>query len=146
MSEQREPFHPAGVVVGDDGSPNARAAVRFAATEARLRGVPLHVVAAFSLLSAERPPDLPFGYIPNETELEVSVRSHLTSRWAELDADVRFHAVHGTPTKVLVEASQTADLLVVGARGLGGFEALLLGSVADQVMHHAECPVVLVKA
>lgn len=146
MSEHRAPFHPQGVVVGDDGSANAAAAVRFAAQEARLRGATLHVVSAFSLLSANRPPDLPFGYVPSETELQESALATLTTRWAELEGDVELHAIHGTPTKVLVEASASADLVVVGARGMGGFEAMILGSVADQVMHHAECPVVLVKA
>jgi len=52
--------------------------------------------------------------------------------------------VEGTAAAALVEESRGADLLVVGSRGLGGFRGLLLGSVGQQVAHHAACPVVIV--
>jgi len=48
------------------------------------------------------------------------------------------------PARALLEQGAGADLLVVGARGLGGFRGLLLGSVSQQVVHHATCPVVIV--
>jgi nucleotide-binding universal stress UspA family protein len=51
-----------------------------------------------------------------------------------------------TPAKALIEASDGADLLVVGSRGLGGFKGLLLGSVSQQCSHHARCPVTIVRA
>lgn len=50
----------------------------------------------------------------------------------------------GSPGHALIEASESADLLVVGVRGHGGFRGLMLGSVANQVAHHARCPVVIV--
>ena len=146
MSEHGTGFHPIGLVVGDDGSAHARAAVRFAVDEAAVRGVALHVVAAFSVLSADRPPEIPFGYVPSEAELEAATLATLKERWSELAGAAEFHAVHGSPAHVLLDASTSADLVVVGARGTGGFEALLVGSVADQVVHHAHCPVVVVPA
>ena len=50
----------------------------------------------------------------------------------------------GNPVEVLVELGRTADLLVVGARGRGGFRHLLTGSVATQLVNHAPCPVTIV--
>jgi nucleotide-binding universal stress UspA family protein len=59
--------------------------------------------------------------------------------------DAEVHAVHGAPAKVLIEAAETADLLVVGTRGRGGFKRLLLGSVAEQCLRHASCSVLVVR-
>ena len=58
--------------------------------------------------------------------------------------DVRGELVEGPPASGLLEAARDADLLVVGSRGHGGFASLLLGSVSQQVSHHAPCPVVIV--
>jgi nucleotide-binding universal stress UspA family protein len=53
-------------------------------------------------------------------------------------------AVSGGPVEELIEASRTADLLVLGSRGAGGFARLLMGSIATQVAHHAYCPIVII--
>jgi nucleotide-binding universal stress UspA family protein len=58
--------------------------------------------------------------------------------------DVSLRTVSGVPADELVKASQDADLLVVAARGAGGFARLRMGSVSDQAARHAHCPVVIV--
>ncbi|GAB3266519.1 hypothetical protein GCM10027425_32970 [Alteromonas gracilis] len=135
---------PRGVVVGDDGSRNAHAAVAYAAEEAQRRGVDLHVISAFSIATAPRPEGVAFGQVPSVAELGAEVERLLVERWADLPVRPRVHAVHGPAVRVMVEAAGTADVVVVGARGKGGVEGLLLGSVADQVLQAAPCPVVRV--
>ena len=143
-------FHPeGGVVVGDDGSRCAAVAVRAAAEEAVRRGTELHVIRAWGIASAVRPPDVPAGIVPSMAEFEAATLAEERKRVAALlegtgvEADV--HAVHATPARALLGAAQTADLLVVGTRGLGGFQHLLLGSVAEQCIRHARCPVLVVR-
>jgi nucleotide-binding universal stress UspA family protein len=58
---------------------------------------------------------------------------------------VTVQSVSGVPSDELIKASESADLLVVGARGAGGFARLSMGSVSSQVAHHAHCPVVIVR-
>ena len=60
------------------------------------------------------------------------------------DVDVTVTLVRGRAGSALVQESRTAQLLVVGRRGLGGFPGLLLGSVGSHLIHHAHCPVVVV--
>lgn len=138
-----------GVVVGDDGSECASAAVVAAAEEAVRRGVWLHVVRAWSIMTAVRPPDLPRGVVPSVVEFQEATVAADRERVAALldgsPAEVEVHAVHAAPAKALIHASETADLLVVGTRGLDGFRHLLLGSVAEQCVRYASCSVLVAR-
>ena len=61
------------------------------------------------------------------------------------DVHARARAVEGKPARVLLDASGDADLLLVGSRGHGGFTEALLGSVSQHCVHHASCPVVVIR-
>ncbi len=141
------------IVVGVDKSDGAKAALRFALEEARLHGATLRAVHAWQPAYLGAPGiDGPFSYAGDELEaLRRAAETALDTALQEVAADtggvtVERRLVEGAPAAVLVEESRDADLLVVGSRGLGGFAKLLLGSVSQQCAHHAECPVVIVRA
>ncbi len=138
-----------GILVGHDGSECAQHALRWAGELARRADMDLHVVRAWSMTSAPRPASWSPGYVPPMEDWEGGVLEELTKHVtaAHLDPAVRVscHAVHRSPAKALVEAAAGADVLVVGARGRGGFGGLLLGSTSDQVVHHAPCPVTVIR-
>ncbi len=138
-----------GVVVGHDGSLSSDRALVFGAEEARLRGLPLHVLRAWSLTTTPRPPGVPYGVVASEDEYSAAVEAELGSAvdrllGTEHGLDVRMHAVHGAPAAVLVAASAHADLVVVASRGRGGF-AGLVGSTSEHLVRHADCPVVVLR-
>lgn len=142
----REASHPNGpVVVGLDGSANAVRSLRWAADEARRRGVPLELVHAWVGGLA------PMFGLPVSVPVEDAERAaqHLLDRAAETvdltGIDVAHLALQGTPAGVLVDRSRTAGLVVVGSRGRGGLTAVLLGSTSRHLLHHAAAPVVVVR-
>lgn len=134
-----------GVAVGDDGSAGSRDAVRWAADEAALRGSALYVLRAWSILDLT--PAAAQGSVPPLAAFEAQVRAAMADSWAALDVDMPVHLqpVHSPAVRMLLEASHTADLIVVGSRGRGGFAELVLGSTADQVIRHSRCPVTVVR-
>jgi nucleotide-binding universal stress UspA family protein len=139
-----------GVVVGDDGSEGAARAVRYALEEARRRGVTLHVLRAWSIMSTSRPTDVPPGFAASLAEYEAAALAEESARIDHLlgehvDVPVEVHCVHSPAAQALIAASETADVIVVGSRGLGGFRSLVLGSVAEQCIRHASGPVVVVR-
>jgi nucleotide-binding universal stress UspA family protein len=143
------------IVVGTDGSRNACAAVAWAAREAKLRGVPLQVIHAWSPGMGAYPSP---WYTPTDVGVEASFEASQTiakricgtardqAAEAAPGVEVTCDAIEGSTTQVLVDASADAELLVVGARGHGGFIGLVLGSVSDQCARHAHIPVVVVPA
>jgi nucleotide-binding universal stress UspA family protein len=149
---QPEPGSGAGrIVVGVDGSPVSDEAVHFAFQEASLRGVGVTALHAWEKAPYDRPPagsDLPAYVVADElagteARLLADVLGTSTSRYP--DVDLRQEAVNGDPVDALVTSSVGAVMVVVGSRGHGGFSSLLLGSVSHGVLHHARCPVVIVR-
>lgn len=151
MNEQAaaDPSPRYGVVVGDDGSPRALEAVYFAAEEARRRGVTLDVVRAWTIPTALRPIGIGPGQVPSTDEFDAATREFTEERIAKVvptgTPPVRVHIVRGNATRALIEMSRSADILIVGDRGVGGFAGRLLGSTADAVIRESHCPVTVVR-
>jgi nucleotide-binding universal stress UspA family protein len=137
------------ILVGVDGSPANTAAIGHAFETASLLGVPLVALHAWSQPVSTGPGDMiPLVYDPARLAAEEGVvLAQALAGWQERYPDVVVHRnlVHQRPRAALIEASRTAQLVVVGARGLGGFTGLLLGSVSQAVLHHAACPVAVVR-
>jgi nucleotide-binding universal stress UspA family protein len=139
-----------GVLVGHDGSERAQEAVQWAGRLAVRTGYPLHVLRAWKLTTAPRPATWSPGYVPpmedSEKAVQAELEAHVTSAGLDPAVSVTCHVAHGSPARVLIESAAHADLLVVGARGHGGFAGLVLGSVSDQCVRHAPCPVTVVRS
>ncbi len=137
------------IVVGIDGSSGGSKALEFAFEEAQRRDADLVGLYAWHYPTLAATP-APFGGLPVPPleEMEAAAREALDHIMSEIDvpAGVRFEGVvrEGSPAGILLDESESADLIVVGTRGHGGFKGLLLGSVSHQVVSHAECPVVVV--
>ncbi|MER7014462.1 universal stress protein [Saccharopolyspora sp. NPDC000359] len=123
----------AAVVVGVDGSDSSAQAADWAAAEADRRHAPLHVVLA--------------NDDPMRTEHAEDAVSRMAAkcRADHPGLDVTAEVATGRPVEVLLDQSAAADLLVLGARGLGGFARALLGGVSLSVASRASCPVVVVR-
>ena len=144
------PAEPVGrVVVGVDDSPGGRAALAFATAEAARRGAELHVICAWSMPGghtghAKVPGPLRDACLEEAQAVLDQLRAEVLGATAEVP--VVLAVAEPPPARALIEASEHADLVVVGSRGRGGFAGLLLGSVSAQVVHHAHCPVTVVRA
>jgi nucleotide-binding universal stress UspA family protein len=133
------------IVVGVDGSIEGRRALDWALDEAATRDMKLLLVSGIDLGMAGADP-YGGGYVL--TQLQEAGRAALDE--AELVAKERGVETErrletGSPSYALIEASKGATLLVVGCRGHGGFTGMLLGSVSTACVHHAHCPVVVVR-
>jgi len=136
------------IVVGVDGSAHAEAALELAAEEASLRKARLLVVCAWLFPTMVDPAGVvvPQTFEGLQDEAEQIVKA-ACARVAELQPQVvcEGKAMAGQPAEVLLKEAEQADMIVVGSRGRGGFSSLLLGSVSQQVVHHAHCPVMVVR-
>jgi nucleotide-binding universal stress UspA family protein len=140
-----------GIIVGVDGSPNSERALDWAMKQAAAVRAPLTVIAVHEV------PKSYWGGIPvigpADEALVANVRQaaeEMTQRAASQLGDgaappsVTVRALSGFVVKELVDASQDADLVVVGSRGGRGFARVVMGSVSSEVVQHSACPVVIV--
>jgi nucleotide-binding universal stress UspA family protein len=135
------------IVVGVDGSEHARRALRWALDEARLRHATVEAVHAWRWTPAGDLGGLALPVTALEGVEAAAARETLDDALAAEpagDVPLERRLVSGAAAHALLDAAKGADLLVVGSRGHGGFTGLLLGSVSQQVSHHAPCPVVIV--
>jgi len=134
------------VVVGLDGSPQSEAALAFAVEAAVARRVPLRAVRAWL------DPAVPYVVTgPADWDEEVKRQQGLLSEqlvgWREKYPELRVEPVlvQDRPAHALAQSTGDAQLVVVGSRGRGGLTGMLLGSVSQAMLQHAECPVAVVR-
>ncbi|MFI1518623.1 universal stress protein [Kitasatospora cineracea] len=133
------------VVVGVDGSASSKRALRWAARQAELTGAPLRPVLAWQL-----PPAYGMPVDFSDTDFAGQARRVLEDSVTEVlgerpRVEVTPRVVQGHPAAVLTEEARGADLLVVGSHGRGAFTGMLLGSVGNHCVHHAACPVLVLR-
>ena len=140
------------IVVGLDGSDESRQALLWAIAEAAVWDAELDVVQALDLPFALIPPPINLAYHYEVDTLEKEAMARLdaevtaaTERSGATLGQVEKILVRDSAATALLETSRGADLVVVGGRGRGGFSGLRLGSVSNQCVHHAACPVVVVR-
>ncbi|MFI7542443.1 universal stress protein [Actinoplanes sp. NPDC049599] len=137
------------VVVGVDGSAVSAHACTFAAEEASLRGVGLVALHVWRAPVIGTPGGtMPLVYdVDLLEEEERRVLAESTAGLAERypDVPIRQEIIRGAPGHELAQRSRSAQLMVVGSRGHGGFTGLLLGSVSQHLIGHAGCPVVVAR-
>jgi nucleotide-binding universal stress UspA family protein len=137
------------IVVGVDGSDSSNAALAWAVRQAALTGARVDAVHAW-----HNPAGYSYGYgyammLP-AVDLEKFARQPLDEAIAAVadlapGVEIRPVLVEDNPARALLDAAKDADLLVVGSRGHGGFTEALLGSVGQHCVHHADCPVVVIR-
>jgi nucleotide-binding universal stress UspA family protein len=137
-----------GIVVGVDGSGHSRKALETAAAEAAAHGAPLTVLVIHQAVRDVYGSASHYGddaaLTEKAKEAAQADTDQVLAAAASQPASVTVTAVHGLPVDELVKASESADMLVLGRRGMGGFVRLLMGSVSSQVAQHARCPVLIV--
>jgi len=137
------------VVVGVDGTAVSEAAIAFAVAEASARKAELYAVHTWTesrfeiaLAGDNAPVDL--ALLREQAEETLAER---LAGWQEKYSDVRIHRdlIHDRPGRALRRYTPTAQLVVVGRRGRGSFSSLLLGSTSQYLLHHARCPIAVVR-
>jgi nucleotide-binding universal stress UspA family protein len=152
VREQGQPQADGPVVIGVDGSEAGERAVEFAFAEAEFRGVGLVALHTWTTWNAPLPapanPAEPYANLPGalaEEERRLLHEALAGQQERYPGVKVEYRVVRGSTRETLIEASRFAGLVVVGARGRGGFKGLLLGSVSQALLHHAHSPVAVVR-
>jgi nucleotide-binding universal stress UspA family protein len=140
-----------GILVGLDGSKAAHDALEWAVKHSALEHLPLNVLAVHEVARSAwsgNPIIYPEDRAEEDTARQAAQEAvnATISKLGVQPESVTVTTVSGQPAQALIDASGNADLVVVGSRGAGGFASLLLGSVSSKVVHHAACPVVVVRS
>ena len=134
------------IVVGVDGSVSSMAALRWAIRQAKQTGSSVDAVAAWRVPSGYGLAPIGDGAVDFEGDAKKILADALSEVGrAESDVVIRPSVVEGQAADVLVWTARGADLLVVGSRGHGEFTSALLGSVSHYCVHHASCPVLVIR-
>jgi nucleotide-binding universal stress UspA family protein len=139
------------IVVAVDGSPESDAAVAWAAREGAMRDVPVTLMHVISPVMISVPVEPMFNppdwYEHSARHILEHAEKTLQSAWpGSGPADVQTVTAHAAVVPALVEASKEAQMVVVGNRGRGKLARLVLGSVSSGLLHHAQCPVAVMRA
>lgn len=134
------------IVVGVDGSEAAQAALLWALEEGRVRSAQVDVVTAWHepYVAPTMAAVVPDPAVFSEAAERTLDRAVDQAGAAAEGLTIERHVIRGNAASALLDVAKGAALLVVGSRGRGGFAGLLLGSISQQVVHHATCPVVVV--
>lgn len=132
------------IVVGVDGSPGSKLALRWAARLAKSEDARIDALGAWEFPTYVAYGSMSDGFFP-EDEMQKLVTDTVDEVFgAERPNEMRVLTVRGPADVALLNAGKHALMLVVGSRGHGGFAGLLLGSVSAKVAEHASCPVLVV--
>jgi nucleotide-binding universal stress UspA family protein len=140
-----------GIFVGIDGSASSQRALEWAVRHAGIEHAPLTALAVHQVVASQWTGE-PISDARDRPEQEQTLHAAqamvdktISTLGDPRPASVTVRAVSGHPAEALIDASNEADLLVVGKRGAGGFTSLLTGSITSQVVNHSACPVVVVR-
>lgn len=148
MTTEHEPTQSRRVVVGVDGSEPSKHALRWAEFIARASGSTVEVVAAWQPYLAAGWMGVGYAAMPADWNPSQDAEKAVTATVDEVfgehrPAGLQLAVREGSAARVLLDASEGAQMLVVGSRGHGGFAGLLLGSVSAACTEHATCPVLV---
>ena len=146
----RPAAHPGAtrIVVGSDGSSGSDAALEFACTRAEVTGEDVVVIHGWrdGRATGTTRREIPSEFMDRIAEEERLLAESVAGlRTAHPDVTVVPEAIPVVAWRALADASSAASLVVVGSRGRGAFSGMLLGSVSQQVLRHAQCPVAVVR-
>ena len=140
-----------GIIVGVDGSGHSELALEWAMNEAAARQSALTVLTVnpVALSAWTGAPIRSEADEPAREHAEMAAKEAADRALGKMSGDTRpvsvtVRAVSGNPAEELISAARDADLVVVGSRGAGGFGRLAMGSVSNQVAHHARSPIVII--